>query len=152
MLSATNDNIHLLRRPTPFIDVENIAIRSTCIQGSSSASLKSYKCRIQVTNKVSALAQFRTINYGMESRLVWPFLLSVNRLESRIPINTKSISYANKPGLVSTLAQIRVDPGSTKEEVHWLGDGADDFWVEWWQNREGKDPWSAIYVKQHSTV
>ncbi|KAK0441328.1 hypothetical protein EV421DRAFT_1736795 [Armillaria borealis] len=73
--------------------------------------------------------------------------------------HSKKLSYANKPPFkVSPVAQIRVDPASTEEEVHWwqrftfelacfdtetLGYGVEDCWVEWWQNREGKDPWSA---------
>ncbi|KAK0441322.1 hypothetical protein EV421DRAFT_1667209, partial [Armillaria borealis] len=104
---------------------------------------------------VSTLAQFRAIDYGMERCEI--------HVRPESPINTKKLSYANRPALVSTVAQIRVDPSSAKEEVHWwqrfgcpwdelftfelacfdmerLGDGAEDCWVEWWQNREGEDP------------
>ncbi|KAK0493279.1 hypothetical protein EDD18DRAFT_1078458 [Armillaria luteobubalina] len=138
--------------------------------------------RVQATDKVSTLAQFRAIDYGMERCEIHvrfpintttaassgrPFILSVNRLKSRIPIDTKKLSYASKPGLVSTISQIRVDPTRANEEVHWwqrfdcpwdelftfelacfdverLGDGGDDCRVEWWQNREGKDPRSGM--------
>ncbi|PBK70041.1 hypothetical protein ARMSODRAFT_974543 [Armillaria solidipes] len=65
--------------------------------------------------------------------------------------HSKKLSYANKPPFkVSPVAQIRVDPASTEEEVHWwqrftlelacfdtetLGYGVEDCWVEWWQNK-----------------
>ncbi|KAK0478648.1 hypothetical protein EDD18DRAFT_1086904 [Armillaria luteobubalina] len=140
---------------------------------------------VQATDKVSTLAQFRAIDYGMERCEIHvrfpintttaalsgrPFILSVNRLESRIPIDTKKLSYASKPGLASTISQIRVDPMRANEEVHWwqwfdcpwdelftfelacfdverLGDGGDDCRVEWWQNREGKDPRSTTTMQ-----
>ncbi|SJL04983.1 uncharacterized protein ARMOST_08354 [Armillaria ostoyae] len=219
MLSITNDNIHLLRRPTPFIGFDNITrpfppvprelinfpqvvqqineerpgfvydddpLRYMSRRGLVSPEER----RVQTTDKVSTLAQFRIIDYRMERCELHvrfpinsttaassgrPFLLTVNRLESGIPLNTKTLSYQTKPALVSTLAQIRVDPGRTQEEVHWwkrfdcrwdelitfqlacfdterLGDAMGDCRVEWWQNREGKDPRSAMYVKQYSTV
>ncbi|KAK0473978.1 hypothetical protein IW261DRAFT_1656296 [Armillaria novae-zelandiae] len=137
--------------------------------------------RVQTTDKVSTLAQFRIIDYGMErcelhvrfpinsttaASSGHPFLLTVNRLESEIPLNTKTLSYRTKPALVSTLAQIRVHWWK-RFDCRWdelitfqlacfdterLGDAMDDCRVEWWQNREGKDPRSAIYVKQYSTV
>ncbi|PBK70035.1 hypothetical protein ARMSODRAFT_1018153 [Armillaria solidipes] len=211
MLSVTNDSIHLLRRPTPFIGFDNITRPVPPVQRelinfpqviqqvnkdrpgfvydddplrymSRRGLVSPEERRVQATDKVSTLAQFRAIDYGMERCEIHvrfpintstaassgrPFLLSVNRLESRIPINTKKLSYANKPTLVSTVAQIRVDPSSAKEEVHWwqrfdcpwdelftfelacfgmerLGDGAEDCWVEWWQNREGEDPRSGM--------
>ncbi|KAK0442543.1 hypothetical protein EV421DRAFT_1710642 [Armillaria borealis] len=75
--------------------------------------------------QLSTLAQFRTINYGMERRQLHvllpvnssttassghPFSFIVNRLESRIPLNTKTLSYQARPALVSTLTLIHLDP------------------------------------------
>ncbi|PBK70020.1 hypothetical protein ARMSODRAFT_885206 [Armillaria solidipes] len=203
MLPIANDNIHLLRRPTPFIGFDNITRpfppvprelinfpqvvqqineeRPDFVYDDDPLRYMSRRGLVSPEERrVSTLAQFRIIDYGMErcelhvrfsinsttaTSSDHPFLLTVNRLESGIPLNTKTLSYRTKPALVSTLAQIRVDPGRTHEEVHWwkrfdcrwddlitvqlacfdterLGGAVGDCWVEWWQNREGKDPQS----------
>ncbi|PBK75075.1 hypothetical protein ARMSODRAFT_951146 [Armillaria solidipes] len=79
--------------------------------------------------QLSTLAQFRIINYGMERCQLHaplpinssttassghPFSFTVNCLEPRIPLNTKTLYYQTRPALVSTLTLIHLDPYGLK--------------------------------------
>ncbi|KAK7036790.1 hypothetical protein VNI00_011456 [Paramarasmius palmivorus] len=213
--SVTNENIHLLRRPSPFIGMDNITrpvppvyrefvnfpqviqqvdsekprftFDDDPLRYMSSRGLVSpEERRVQVTDSVSTLFQFRTVDYGMEkcelhvhfpvnastNSTSRPFLLSLHRLDSSLPLNTRTLSYSTKPRVTSTLTEIRVTPGSgqvvdwwqqfdckwdqllTFELACYAPDrlGGDSCWLEWWQERKGKDPNPAVYMKQISTI
>ncbi|KAJ8091787.1 hypothetical protein PM082_021022 [Marasmius tenuissimus] len=219
MKSVTNENIHLLRRPSPFIGMDNITrpvpavhrefvnfpqvIQQVDAQQpkfvydddplrymSGRGLVSPEDRRVQVTPSVSTLIQFRAVDYGMEkcelhvhfpvssttNTTSRPFMVSLHRLDSSLPLNTRTLSFETKPVVTSTLAELRISPGTTQDVDWWqqfdckwdklltfelacynpgrLGNNGDPegCWLEWWQERGGKDPKPAIYIKQISTV
>ncbi|KAF5339693.1 hypothetical protein D9758_014878 [Tetrapyrgos nigripes] len=200
MTEVTNDNIHLLRRPSPFIGFDTITrpvpvverelinfpqiiqqvnknqpyyvydddpLRYMSVEGLVSPESR----QVQVTHQISTLVQFRVIDYGMEKcelHIEFPansttdagshsFLIHINRLDSPIPLNTKTLTFATKPRAQVSLAPLRVNPREDTT-VYWqqpfdckwdelltfelacdqsaeVGDSASDCWLEWWQDR-----------------
>lgn len=88
-----------------------------------------------------------------------PFIVSVNRLEGRVPLNTRTLSYNTRPKQTSSLVQLRVNPLENYDGLHWwqsfpckwdqllifelecydegrLGDDEGNCRIEWWQDKK----------------
>ncbi|KAJ6547788.1 hypothetical protein DFH09DRAFT_843083, partial [Mycena vulgaris] len=114
--------------------------------------------------RISTVFQFRAIDYGMEicelhiiladsvSLQDNHFTLSLLRLNTSLPIDVRTLAYANRPVQVATLAHIRIEDGTpihfhrkfncAMEELLTFelkcspsGDKS-TCGVEWWQNKD----------------
>ncbi|KJA18968.1 hypothetical protein HYPSUDRAFT_144230 [Hypholoma sublateritium FD-334 SS-4] len=125
---------------------------------------------VMVTNAISTIVQFRAIDYGME-RCELNFRISpatttmffkstkvaVYRLASDHPLDTKKLSYSNRPSRISTIGTVSMTSSSAIEWNHefrctwdtistfefaYLGQGVEgfdldeDFAIQWWQNKK----------------
>jgi len=93
--------------------------------------------------------------------LLQPIKISIYRLGSELPVDTKILSYSTRPTRLNTIATISMDPSSGVEwshefkcawdslltfEVAYFSQGVagfDDeggFSIQWWQNKEKSNP------------
>ncbi|KAH9484722.1 hypothetical protein JR316_0001622 [Psilocybe cubensis] len=139
--------------------------------------------RVMVSPSISTIVQFRAIDFGMEkcelkllipanrnSSSGLPFLLSIHRLETTQPINTKELSFHNSPRRLTAVANLEFFPNTgvawqrtfhcawddiltfdigCSDEVGFQSDACS---LEWWQNKEEDKPTQGIFMVQHSTV
>ncbi len=87
-----------------------------------------------------------------------PFLVSLNRLDERVPLNTRTLSYNTRPKQTSSILKLNINPWED-DEVHWwqkfacswdellvfelecsgeekLGSNDGSCRLEWWQDKK----------------
>ncbi|KAF8193014.1 hypothetical protein BJ912DRAFT_807873, partial [Pholiota molesta] len=120
---------------------------------------------------ISTIVQFRAVDYGMErcelnirispsttKLLTRPTKISLYQLASaEHPLDTKALSFSNRPSRLATVAIIPITPSSSVQwkrefkcawdsiltfEISYLGQGvtgfdsAENSSIQWWQNKE----------------
>ncbi|PSR83172.1 hypothetical protein PHLCEN_2v377 [Hermanssonia centrifuga] len=134
--------------------------------------------RVLVTDTVSTIAQFRAIDFGMEScelNILIPAVssadgaaISVYRVNETYALDTRTLSYGTRPQRLQKLSDIPINPD---DNVHWhrkfacpsesvlsfelacstaTGHSCN---LEWWQDKtQSSMDNSGIYIVQHATI
>ncbi|KAF5309816.1 hypothetical protein D9619_010308 [Psilocybe cf. subviscida] len=140
---------------------------------------------VVLTNEIGVIVQFRAMDYQMErcelhikmagadtATLPGSKTIGVYRLASDKPLDTKSLSYSNRPARIATIGRFSVAPASPVDwhhefrciwdsistfEVAFLGQGmqefddGQDFTIQWWQDKDQSHPPQAIYLIQRES-